>query len=1218
MKIPLNIVSRRPGSWRQRLIALLLTACMPSAVAVAQAQAPQGPPARIAAQISNTLQVTLAGSLHPLAQSRFESGRLPSSTKLDSMVLHFSRSAQQEADLKALIKAQQDPSSPLYHKWLTPDAFAARFGMAQSDLDAATQWIEQQGFRVERIARSHNAIYFSGTAGQAETAFSTQLHYYTVEGEKHFAPSTALSIPRAFAGVVSYVGNLDDFRPKPMLHTVPRSQVRAQFTSGQTGNHFVSPGDAATIYDVNPLYSAGTNGNGQSIAIVGQSYIFMSDIENFQTASGWSTPKDPAMVLVPGTGSDGVAYAGDEAESDLDLEWSSTMAPGATIYFVYTGGGTAGVFDSLAYAVDTRIAPIISVSYGGCEMAFPSDEVSSIESVNEQGVAQGQSILVASGDDGASGCFRDTNLSNQDRVSLAVSYPASSAYVTAVGGTEFNEGSGTYWADTPSTDIISSALSYIPEKVWNEDDPVNGLGASGGGVSTLFSKPAWQAGVPGIPTDGVRDVPDIALASAGGHDGLLFCSSDTSFWPQGQQASCNSGFRDAATGVVTEAGGTSFATPIFAGMLALLNEQQNSTGQGLINPTLYTLASNATTYGTAFHDITVGDNKCDTGETTTFCLNGPTGYSAGTGYDLTTGLGSIDFNNLVQAWGTTTSLAGSNTALTLKTAVPSVSAPVSIGIAVTAASGSGVPTGSVSMTVDGTADPNPVQLANGAATYSATIATGGNHIVVATYSGDNNFAASTSTLSFNTLPGTTVSIASSIANPAVNQKDTFTFDVEPQAGLDRPTGTIDISVDGAIVAAAVPLASGQASYTTSFSTMGQHTVTGAYSGSNSFSASSSTLTVNVVTSTTLTVTPATLTPAIGIADAFTVKVAPASGSALPSGTLRVVIDGSTLTPAPVLTNGAASFTATFATVGAHTVTTSYAGDSTFGASSSQLTVTAAAAPVATTTTVTPSSSTPSVGATESFTISVTPATGSTAPDGTVSLTVDGTVVPNSLTLTGGTATYSTSFSTAGAHTVSAAYSGSAAFAASSGSATVTVPAPTFTLSGGAVTVKQGDTATESITLTPANGYTGSVAFSVTGNSTLSDTCFSLPEATVTGSSAVTTTLTVSTNQASCTTAQSVTGVARVNTPRPITPIGKTGTGLMILAGVIIGFIGRHSRKLRLFATVLLLASAGLLATGCGSSSKTETPKGTYNLTITGTDTAKSAVTSSTTITLTVN
>ncbi len=177
----------------------------------------------------------------------------------------------------------------------------------------------------------------------------------------------ALSIPKAFAGVVSHVGNLTISAPSRCCILCRARQAHTQFTSGQTGNNFVSPGDAATIYDVKPLYSAGVNGAGQSIAIVGESYVFLSDIEHFQTASGWNAPKDPTMVLVPGTGSDGVPYAGDEAESDLDLEWSSTMAPGAAIYFVYTGSGNADVFDSLAYAVDTRIAPIISISYGGCE-----------------------------------------------------------------------------------------------------------------------------------------------------------------------------------------------------------------------------------------------------------------------------------------------------------------------------------------------------------------------------------------------------------------------------------------------------------------------------------------------------------------------------------------------------------------------------------------------------------------------------------------------------------------------------------------------------------------------------------------------------------------------------------------------------------------------------------------------------------------------------------
>jgi len=663
MKTLFQSLSRRYFRSTGRLLSCaLLTACMAlpqtmsAAIQIDSTPAP-APATRMQTQISDASRTRLKGTLHPLAQSRYDSGRVPSSTPLHGISMIFSRSEAQETDLTSLIKAQQTPSSPLYHKWVTPDEFAARFGMAQADLNAAQQWIRQQGFTVDRISRSRDRIFFSGTVGQIEAAFATQMHYYTVDGTKQFAPSTELSLPSALSGVVMNIGNLNSFRPKPMMRTVSQAGGRsnavpkADFTSGTTGTHFVTPDDLATIYDVKAAYNAGWTGTGQSIAIAGESYVEVSDIENFQTASGWSTPKDPVMVLVPSTGDDGVTFQNDEAESDLDLEWSSTMAPAATIFFVYTGGGgNANVFNSVEYAVDTRIAPIISLSYGGCEMAFEASDVQAIEAISQQGIAQGQTILVASGDDGASGCFRDTDLSLQDRTALAVSYPASSPHVTAVGGTEFNEGSGSYWNSSSGNDLVNSALSYIPEVVWNEDSARNGLGSSGGGVSILFPKPTWQAAFPGMPADGARDVPDIALASAGGHDGLLFCSSDTSFWPSGQQASCNNGFRDAASGDLTVAGGTSFATPIFAGMLALINQQQNSAGQGFINPALYYLASNPATYASAFHDIEGGDNKCDTGETS-FCPNGPTGYAAGTGYDLATGLGSLDLNNLMAAWG---------------------------------------------------------------------------------------------------------------------------------------------------------------------------------------------------------------------------------------------------------------------------------------------------------------------------------------------------------------------------------------------------------------------------------------------------------------------------------------------------------------------------------------------------------------------------------------
>jgi subtilase family serine protease len=416
------------------------------------------PQARIQTQISNASRTRLKGTLHPLAQTRYDSGRVQSSMLLHGISMVFSRSQAQEADLKALIKAQQTPSSPLYHKWLMPDEFAARFGMAQSDLNAAEQWLKQQGFTVDRVSRSRDRIYFSGTVAQVEAALATQMHYYTVDGKKEFAPSTELSLPAVLSGVVMDIGNLSSFRPKPMMHIIPQSGARSQsapkadFTSGTSGSHFAAPGDLQVIYDVNAVYNAGWTGTGQSIAIAGESFIDMNDIEHFQTASGWSTPKDPTMVLVPDTGDDGVAYQGDEAESDLDLEWSSTMAPAATIFFVYTGGGgNANVFNSVEYAVDTRIVPIISLSYGGCEMDFQSSDIQAIEAINEQGVAQGQTILIASGDDGASRCFRDRELSTQDRTALAVSYPASSPNVTAVGGTQFSEGSGSYWNSSSGT-----------------------------------------------------------------------------------------------------------------------------------------------------------------------------------------------------------------------------------------------------------------------------------------------------------------------------------------------------------------------------------------------------------------------------------------------------------------------------------------------------------------------------------------------------------------------------------------------------------------------------------------------------------------------------------------------------------------------------------------------------------------------------------------------
>ena len=287
----------------------------------------QKPAVRIRADVNNSAMTTLKGTRLLAEPQERDAGRMPSNTKLNGVSIVFSRSAAQQTALEKLLAAQQDPASPEFHRWLTPEQFGARFGMASADIEKVQRWLEQQGFTIERVARSQNMIRFSGTVGQLEQTFRTELHFYNAAGEQHFAPSTALSVPAAMAPTIQAIRNLNNFRPRPM-HVKPRGA----FTSGQSGNNFFAPGDIALTYDINPLYSAGVDGTGQSITIVGQSAIDPKDIENFQNAAGLHK-KDPVMVIVPGSGSSTIV-AGVEGESDLDVEWSGAIAKGATVYFV--------------------------------------------------------------------------------------------------------------------------------------------------------------------------------------------------------------------------------------------------------------------------------------------------------------------------------------------------------------------------------------------------------------------------------------------------------------------------------------------------------------------------------------------------------------------------------------------------------------------------------------------------------------------------------------------------------------------------------------------------------------------------------------------------------------------------------------------------------------------------------------------------------------------
>jgi uncharacterized protein (TIGR03437 family) len=567
---------------------------------------------RIPSGIDARQTVVLSGRVHPRATPAADRGAVEDSFAMPGLMLLFKPSSTQQAALEQLLAQQQDPSSPKYHQWLTPEQYADGFGLSPADLQQVGNWIQAQGFTITDTARSRTWIAFSGTAGQVRAAFGTPIHSYLVDGQLHYANSADPSLPAALASVVGSILGLHDFRLKPHLH-----QALPAYDSG--GTHYIAPGDLYTIYDINPLYSAGVDGTGQKLAIVGQTAINPADITNFRTKFGL-----PAINLTqrlccgqsPGITSD-------LPEADLDIEWAGTVARNAQIVYVYSGN----VMYSIINAVDNAVAPVVSMSYGLCE---PMDlvDLPSYQALARQANAQGMTWVAASGDTGAADC--EITYTDPAQTGLAVDEPASIPEVTAVGGTMFNEGSGAYWSATNGT-YGGSALRYIPEMTWNETQAAYGLAAGGGGGSVFFPQPAWQSG-PGVPNDGLRHVPDVAFNAAGAHDSDYLYSGGT--WLVGY-------------------GGTSFAAPVMAGVVTLLNQYLtvhnvlSQPGLGNINPTLYRLAQNSPA---AFHDVTAGNNIVPCVVGTPNCTTGTMGFSAGAGYDQTTGLGSLDVNQFVTNW----------------------------------------------------------------------------------------------------------------------------------------------------------------------------------------------------------------------------------------------------------------------------------------------------------------------------------------------------------------------------------------------------------------------------------------------------------------------------------------------------------------------------------------------------------------------------------------
>ena len=760
--------------------------------------------ARVVDTVDDTDRKVLRGNVHPMARAEFDRGAVADAQPLTRILLLLQRSAEQEAALRQLMEEQQSKNSPNYHAWLTPQDFGKRFGPADADVQAVTDWLNSHGFQNIKVAKGRTVVEFSGNVGQVRKAFGTEVRKFNVKGEEHFANISDPQIPAALAPVVRGVVSLHNFRPKPMvrhLGTFQRNaktgEVRPAFTFTDVNGTFyaVGPADFATIYNVPTTTLTGA---GQSIAIVGQSNINIQDVRDFRSIFGLPA-NDPQIIL---NGPDPGLVGGDEGESDLDVEWAGAVAPGATIDFVVTQSSdtdaTAGIDGSAMYIVDNNIAPILSESYGSCEAALGAAGNAFYNALWQQAAAQGITVVVSAGDNGSAGCDNPTGAASHG---IAISGIASTPFNVAMGGTDFDQANNqtTFWnaANTSTTPpVLASAKGYIPETTWNGSCAATGISgcaglastskllnstAASGGPSSVYTKPSWQSGL----GDTARDIPDVSLFSSDGQNKSFYivCQSDQDI---SGDTGCNlstfsptSPFHD-----FQAVGGTSAATPTFAAIIALINQHQVSGGnpnprQGNANYALYHTYSIAkagakvcdsksftppfTSNACVFYDTTKGNvsvacvgGKPNCSNTSTaanqfgaLVTSGTTlAFTTSSGYDLATGLGSVNVTNLIAAWAAP-ALTGTTTSLAISGTPPAaIGASATFTGAVTKSGGAATPTGVVLLEdqTTGTTIASVSLPASGTFAITTTLlpAAATPYNVIAHYGGDATFAASDS------------------------------------------------------------------------------------------------------------------------------------------------------------------------------------------------------------------------------------------------------------------------------------------------------------------------------------------------------------------------------------------------------------------------------------------------------------------------------------------
>jgi len=1191
-------------------------------------------PSRITQAIDAANLTILQSNVNPLAQARFDRGAAPSSLPMQRMLLVLKRSAQQEDALETLLQQQQNAASPNYHQWLTPQQFGQQFGPSDQDIQTVTSWLESQGFQVDEVSNGRTVIEFSGTAGEVQSAFHTAIHQYLVNGESHWANSSDPAIPTALTPVVAGIDTLYNFPRRPLYHLAvsPRGRIgiggvkpsSSDYTfpnpctltsTSDLCNFALGPYDFATIYNVLPLWgqTPAIDGTGETIAIMGESDISVSDVESFQKFFGMPV-KDPTIIM---DGPDPGTVAGDETESDLDVEWAGAIAKGANIDLVIsqTTDASLGVDLSAQYAVDNNLAPVLSESYGVCEFFLGSTGNTFYTQLWQQAAAQGITVVVSSGDAGSATCNGNLGSQGPAQLGLSVNGIASTPYNVAMGGTDFNQISNpfAYWNQTNSTPAGSSggvaslsAKGYIPEMTWNDTctnqelfselgvatgqqacntstivdynseflDPAGGGGgkssctvSDGQNLSTCaapHAKPSWQTAL--TPADSVRDMPDLAMFASNGFNGSFYiiCEADLLGTQNiisigGGYASTSCDPSDQNTGIVG-LGGTSAPTPSFAGIMALV-DQATGSRQGNANYALYKIAgttgntctSAANPAGTCvFYDIPAGSTiamPCLSGSTNCAASNGYQygvlyngsiqAYNTASGYDLATGLGSVNAANLVTKWKSfVLALEPSATTLTLNSGnavniTHGQSVPLSIAVAA-GSGGTGTPSGNVSLIANtGSNGQQGVQtfaLAGGDASGTTNALPGGTYTVIASYPGDGTFASSISSPPvsvtvakeaskvqfayelFNpntgeiTNPNATTAVFGSPSLLRVNvtsaEGDACANNAPGSTGC--PTGSISVtdSYNGGAAAALdggtfALNSQGYAEDQIIDLAGGTHVLEGGYPGDDSYTAPNTNPTVQ-----TVTITPASTTTTFDLSGTATAGVpAPlnvfitASNiySAIgPTGSITVY-SGTTPVGSVSVTGsvGTATHSVNYFTYistiilphGQDSVSVEYSGDSSYGSSTSasqQVDVL-----YATNTAVSTSSPTIPHGSAVTFTANVTTGqSGGPALTGTVQFFDGGIAIGSPVALSNGQAQVTTSTLPAGYDFISATYNGDVNYQASTGyllgNEDVTLISTTTMVTTSNASIQQGNsvTLTANVVSTQSGGpaVTGTVQF----------------------------------------------------------------------------------------------------------------------------------------------